>query len=266
MTTTSIAREEWPSEIYIEAWKTFRALSGENAVMAAQIVGQRAWPRRDDGITLCDIGCGDGELMKQIVVHSQSPIADVRLVDPDEDLLSEAVRVVEETGLVPHVERTLATAEEVFPRCAESSDAVLLVHVVYLMKNGGFRKILEACVPGTPLFVVMDAPDSVFTQLWRETAPKYHHRSVKAHETVAQLSRDAYDVEATSFSSLLPDPRHLRADLRTALLSILCYTDARRLAGDDALMTSIDALLTRHEAGEMIRCDLVCYTIQRKSG
>src|SRR5437868_15435619 len=124
MTTTSLAREEWPSAVYIEAWKTFRALSGENAVMAAQIVSQRAWPRRDDGLTICDVGCGDGELMKQIVVHSPSPIVEVRLIDPDEELLEEAVRVVQETGLVARTTRTLATAEAVFPRCAAQSDAV----------------------------------------------------------------------------------------------------------------------------------------------
>lgn len=265
MTTTAIAREEWPSEVYLEAWKTFRAISDENAVMAAQIVGQPSWPT-SDGLTLCDIGCGDGELMKQIVVHSASPIAEVRLIDPDEELLNEAVRVVSETGLVKNVTRTLASAETTFPSCAERSDAVLLVHVVYLMKNGAFRDMLQACAPNAPLFVVMDAPDSVFTQLWRETAPKYHRRSTKAHETIAQLPRESYDVTASRFSSLIPDPRAQRADLKTALLSILCYTDARRLATDDALMASIDAILSRHESGDKIRCDLVCYAIQRSEG
>jgi hypothetical protein len=265
MTSTTAVREEWPSEIYIEAWKTFRALSGENAIMAAQIVGQRAWPRRDEGLTICDVGCGDGKLTEQVIVHSTSQIVEVRLIDPDEDLLNEAVRVVQETGLVQRVDRTLATAEEVFPRCAEGTDAVLLVHVVYLMKNGGFRKILEACVPGTPLFVIMDAPESVFTQLWRETAPKYYQRSVRAHETIANLPRDTYNIEATYFSSLISDPRQLRPDLRTALLSMLCYTDPRRISDDGSLMPAIDAVLSRHEEGKAIRCDLVCYTITRRA-
>lgn len=262
MTTTTIAREEWPSEVYLEAWKTFRAISNENAVMAAQLVGQRAWPK-SSGLTLCDIGCGDGELMKQIVVQSRSPIAEVRLIDPDEELLSEAVRVVSETGLVKDVKQTLANAEDVFPACTERSDAVLLVHVVYLMRNGAFRGMLQAMAPQTPLFVVMDAPESVFTQLWKETAPKYHQRSTRAHETIAQLPRDTFAVQATPFSSLIPDPRAQRLDLKTALLSILCYTDARRLANDGALMEKIDATLSAHASGDKIRCDLVCYAIQR---
>ena len=266
MTTTDLAREEWPSELYVEAWKAFRSLSNENEVTAEHLVTRPSWPKRND-LVLCDLGCGDGKLVEQIVLRSISTVREVRLIDPDEDLLNEAVRVVSETGLVKSVLRSLATAEQAFPACAASSDALLLVHVVYLMKNGGFKRLLDACPRDTPLFVVMDAPTSVFTELWSVTAPKYHQRSLRAHETIAQLhGKDGYLVSESRIASRIADPRGQRADLKTTLLSMLCYTDARTLAQDDALMSQVEEILGRHNVvGDAltIQCESVCYEISR---
>ncbi|MEK6373246.1 MAG: class I SAM-dependent methyltransferase [Acidobacteriota bacterium] len=266
MTTTDLAREEWPSELYVEAWKAFRTLSNENEVTAEHLVRLPSWPKRND-LVICDLGCGDGRLVEQAVLRSISSVAEVRLIDPDEDLLTEAVRVVSETGLVKNVQRSLATAEQVFPECAKTSDAVLLVHVVYLMKNGAFRRLLDACPKETPLFVVMDAPTSVFTELWSVTAPKYHERSLRAHETIAQLlPKNGYLVGETRIASTIEDPRGQRPDLKLALLSMLCYTDARTLFRDSDLMMRVEEILDQHHvAGNTlkIQCESICYEISR---
>lgn len=259
--TTDAARREWPSVAYLENWKAFRGMSNENAVTAAELLRHPLWPH-GESLTLCDIGCGDGKVAQQIVRQSGA-FREVRLVDPDKDLLEEAAQALAsekvETG------KYHAAAAQALPDCAEGADVALLAHVVYLLPDGELEAIFRTMPTGVPLFVVMDAPDSVFTSLWAESAPKYHARSLAAHVTIAALPRDTYSMETTRLSSLLPDPRAFEPDGKIQLLAILCYTDRDRLTGDPGLLARAEEIVGRYAAEGQIRCDSMCYVIQRLS-
>jgi hypothetical protein len=260
--TTDEARREWPSAAYLENWKAFRGMSNENAVTAAELLKHPLWPQ-GDSLTLCDIGCGDGKVAQEIVRQSRGAFREVRLVDPDEDLLEEAIQMLASEKV--ETRKYHATAAQALPGCAEGADVALLAHVVYLLPDGELEAIFRAMPVEVPLVVVMDAPDSVFTSLWAESAPKYHARSLAAHATIAALPRDAYFVETTRLSSLLPDPRAIEPDGKIQLLAILCYTDRDLLTADPGLLARAEDILGRYAAEGQIRCDSMCYVIQRLS-
>lgn len=85
MTTTDLAREEWPSELYVEAWKAFRTLSNENEVTAEHLVRLPSWPKRND-LVICDLGCGPGQVARYL--HERG--ADVRGVDLSPGMIERA--------------------------------------------------------------------------------------------------------------------------------------------------------------------------------
>lgn len=253
-------RNEWPMATYMAAWKTFRRLSDENRATARHLLSRARWPHRD-GITICDVGCGDGRLVETLVMESTTGISSVVLVDPDGSLLEEASTCVS-TSPERSVRAIKDSAERAFPACAEGADVSLLVHVVYLIPNGGLRHLLEASPAGMPLYVILDAPESVFSQLWKRTAPKYFARAEKARNLIESLPADRFAVDRSTFSSTITNPFKLsRTDLRDAILSLLCY---RSIDESDAELHGwIAQVIERHAAGQHVVCDSACYEIVR---
>jgi hypothetical protein len=259
---TPASRAEWPSTAYLSAWKTFRLLSNENEMTARHLLDRPSWPRKE-GLVLSDIGCGDGRLSQLMVVKNPTSVREVRLVDPDGDLLAEAERCLIETTPVTTVSTVARAAEDGLPEIVMGCDVILLVHVVYLMRNYSLQKLLDSLPFGIPLFVVLDKPDSVFSQLWEKTAPKYFDRAVRAHSTVQQLPEASYAVENSTFTAQVPHPRTQRDDVQTALLSLLSYADAA-LISQPNVRRWIDTILERHTDHGRIRCTSTCYAIRRR--
>lgn len=248
---------------YMEAWKTFRLLSNENEVTATHLVSQPGWPLRD-GCVICDLGCGDGRLLESIVIRSPATVAEARLVDPDADLLFEAGHRLTETGLLSTVQTVFGAAEDVFQRCAEGIDVALMAHVVYLMPNEAVQRVFEMCPTNAPLFVILDAPDSVFTSLWRHTAPKYHARAMAAHETISSLDAAEFSVAQTTVTSRIDDPLELpRTDVQNAILSLLCYAPVESIVTKQ-VRSVIETTLHNFKQRGAILCRSSCYQIERR--
>jgi hypothetical protein len=249
-------------ESYLSVWKNFRSLSDENDATACHLLTRPLWPRQRR-LAICDLGCGDGRLLKTVILQSSTGISTARLVDPDQELLREAERCVAETNLVQRVELIPGTAEELFPQCAEGCDLVLLVHVVYLMRNGCLKDLLRRCPLDIPVYIILDAPDSVFTQLWRNTAPKYHTRALRGHESIQTLPKDRYLVNQSAITSKIRNPMHIdRPELRTAILSMLCYADLLKDASG-RINSYVEDTLNTHTAGDFVLCESTCYEIKR---
>jgi len=254
-------RNEWPMASYMAAWRTFRRLSDENRATARHLLSRSRWPHRD-GITICDIGCGDGRLVETLVMESATEISSVVLVDPDAGLVEEARTCVSATSSKRKVTGINDSAEAAFPGCAADADVSLLVHVVYLIPNGGLWHLLEALPAGMPLYVVLDAPESVFSQLWKRTAPKYSARAAKARDLIESLPPAQFAVDRSTFSSTITNPFKLnRSDQRDAILSLLCYRTIDE--SDTELRGWIGEVVAGHTAGLHIVCDSVCYEIVR---
>lgn len=257
------SRDEWPMDTYLSAWKTFRRMSDENDATAAHLIQRPHWPNKD-GLVVCDLGCGDGRLLEALLVANPRRFAEVRLLDPDAALLDEAQQCVAEQGLVSRLSPILGTAEQHFPACAEGTDVILLVHVVYLMRNGALQSLLSSCPVGTPLYVVLDAPTSVFTSLWQYTARKYHSRALRAHDLLRSLPSGEYRTDKTSFNSRIQDPLLIeRVDLKAAILSILGYCKLGPSAPPETMDLVVSAL-QKHTVGGHLLCESDCYEIIRR--
>lgn len=249
-------------DTYLTAWKTFRRLSDENRATARCLVTQPLWPPRD-GVVIVDIGCGDGRLVEEVVLQSPSKIDEVRLIDPDAELLAEAAACVGELALVRRIDAIHSAVENLHSESMLNANVLLCVHVVYLLAPVSLNHTLELLPSGVPLYIVLDSPGSVFTALWERTAPRYHRRAVEAHQIIRGLSNRDYTIKTTTVQSTVCNPITVaRPDVRDALLSILCYREISN-GTDNDLRDWIAKTLTERAAGNGIRCESTCYEITR---
>ena len=135
-------RNEWPMDSYISSWKLFRHMSDENTQTARHILTRDSWPKHND-ISILDIGCGDGLLIKQIITKSKDAISKVYLLDPDQELINQAHLHVTEISIVDNVHVFLNKIEEKVPDCYENVDVILAVHVAYLLPENSFIEMIN---------------------------------------------------------------------------------------------------------------------------
>src|SRR5260221_11047179 len=91
---TSTRRQQWPMPEYIEAWKLFRTHSNENEATAEYLTHHPLWSPGPH-LTLCDLGCGDGRLLANVLdLDRDKHLDEVRLIDPDDDLLLAATSLI----------------------------------------------------------------------------------------------------------------------------------------------------------------------------
>jgi len=262
------ARAEFPWSEYPVAWQVFRETADEDQQTASHLIGRPSWPDRK-GLVLIDIGSGDGRIVEAIVgnkLQKQHNISEVRFLDPNLMLLTKAKEAVR--GKIPVVKPIQAHLrdEGVWPLSGRGSDVALAVHVVYLMEDGELTHLIENLPPETTLFVVLDAPTSVFTELWAETAKLYHDRAMAAHQTMERI-RDR-KVIVSEITASIP-----RAELRkhpTAdwLLSLLCYRDMRSQNVSPRMLSRVHRILDQHTGptGDVVHCRSRCYEFPALDG
>jgi hypothetical protein len=249
----------WPCNSYLSAWKTFRLISNENEVTASHLLTRKNWPRKEN-IAICDLGCGDGHLVEKIILKSPTKIAKLYLLDPDAELMREAHERISEINLVSNVVCSVSKAEDGLLECVTGTDVILLIHVVYLIENGVLLKILSSIPINTPLYIILDSPDSIFTALWKITAPKYYEKAFKAHEILKKLSKERFTIKRSTIKSQIINPLSSpREDIRQAILSILTYSDFH-----DHMYPSVMPILKKHMVENNLVCKSVCYEVMRK--
>jgi len=249
-------------EAYMSDWRLFRRLSDENRVTAEHILQSRRWPRRKAILRVADFGCGDGMLIQALLVQSPTRITTVHLVDPDSELLEQAKSRVREIPSVSDLQATLARAEDVVRDITRKTDAALAVHLVYLLKENELRKLLGGLTPGCPFFIVMDERKSIFSKLWKKTAPKYYRRTMRAREIIESLDGDAYAVEKTEFDTHLDRPSNSRGELEEAVISLLCYKDF--VGFDKETQSWIKSTISEYTVSGKVVCNCACYEILRR--
>jgi len=256
-------RQEWPMQAYLANWKVFRSLSDENEVTAEHLLTQEYWPHRSN-TTIVDVGCGDGRLIFSLLHKSGEAIGTVRLIDPDAGVLKSACDLIEGISFVHEVEAYEGTAEDLLHECILGAHAVLAVHVVYLMQQESLEHIIQALAPGVPLYVVLDAPGSVFSRLWSKLAPhKYLERSEHAHTVLRALPSDRFVVNPSEITSHLENPLTCHREKKLSILSILCYCDVRDLESDK--LNWAEAVLEKYRVGNRISCKSFCYEVVKRS-
>jgi len=264
MITDLESNHGWPMDEYMPAWKTFRKESDENKATADFLLGRNSWPKKDE-MRICDIGCADGQLLETLLRSKSfhAKVTEATLIDPHQELLAKAVTDISRNSKVKKVTALASKIEDVWPRCAEGVDVVLAVHVVYLLSEKELQRLVFRRPDNSTLYVVLDAPDSVFTELWAETAPKYHDMVLKAHELLRRESGIDNTSTQNRIRARLPR-RLLRGhDLSNWLLSILCYTNMLCKENIDRWGSLVQSILDKHvdSTGQFIECTSVCYEL-----
>lgn len=262
----------FPSTVYKNAWKTFRLKSNENEnkVTAEVILSFPYWRNRsDEEIRLLDVGCGDGlflqSFIQKLCCNFRYKIGHVTILDPYVDWLEEAtttLRYLNECGTIPELYKIDTGIEENMPNILISHSVIFAIHVVYLFKEGVFQNLIQSLPPKIRLYAVMDAPESVFSMIWRKTQPSYLKTVEKAHEFISSLG-DEYSVCQESVISIVDNPLLIEdAGIKNLILSMLSYSNYELLSNED--IEYINQKVKENSQGSDLRCKSICYEIFKR--
>jgi SAM-dependent methyltransferase len=244
-------------ERYLSTWKIFRSISDENYITARHVLSLDIW---NDIESVLDLGCGDGLIMKSLVLNSPEQIEKVVLVDPDKEMLDEAVLHLSELGIVDEIQSEVAKFEDVLYKYIHSVDLILAVHLVYLVSPDVFKTLLNSLPIGKKLILILDDDSSVFTKLWRRLSPKYAERSSAARVYLQNIP-DTYSVKKTTITSKIVNPLQQREDIKSSLLSLMSYADFDLM--DSKSQNFVEETIQESVAGRFLDCTSACYEIKR---
>ncbi|MFI0347631.1 MAG: hypothetical protein ACH346_02495 [Chthoniobacterales bacterium] len=257
------AHHRWPMPEYLSAWKLFRDLSDENEVTAEFLLKRPSWPK-EAGVEICDLGCGDGKLMTNILTRSDN-IQKLRLVDPEDSLLTEAKKIIGEQFPKISLLSFLESVHDGWPTCAGDSTVILAAHLIYLLEKEELLSLIHNRPKNATSYIIFDAPGSVFSDLWQWTAEKFYNRVKLTHtELCNHLGLVKPPCEKLIRSRF---PKYLLTNHKLSdwLLSILCY---RNMLSDvpPALRKNVMDIIDKHtdKTGEFVECESVCYELPRQ--
>ena len=245
---------------YLKAWKLFRDNADENEVTAKSLLKRLSWPRKG-GLDICDLGCGDGRLIGELLARC-GDVQKVRLVDPDNDLLTEAEALVERRFPGRHIVASLNSVREGWPKCAGDADVILAVHLVYLVEGDELQSLIQNRPKNAVSYIVLDAPTSVFTELWKWTADKYYRRAKLAHTELCKYLGLPGPPQDAPIRSRIPKSLLADHEMSDWLLSILCYRNMLTDVPPD-LRRKVREIIDHHtdKSGEFVECESVCYEL-----
>lgn len=129
----------------------------------------------------------------------------------------------------------------------------LAIHVIYLLEMKAIDDLIALPEKGTDLIVVLDSPDSVFSQVWEKTAPDYLKKCEYVIDGITRKYQGHVYDEVVCSQVLKPSERMDR-QIRLAVLSTICYRKYDEM--NEALKAHTLNVLDSHtnEAGTAIDC------------
>lgn len=257
---TQSSSQQWPMPEYPLAWKLFRDNADENEVTAQYLLKRPLWPQKGN-LSICDLGCGDGRILAEIMSRC-TDIQKVRLVDPNNDWLDEAEALIRGRFPELHLTSSLNSVRESWPKCADDTDVVLAVHLVYLLEADELHSLIHNRPKSAVTYVVFDSPTSVFSELWKWTACKYSLRAELAHTELCKYLGLSAPPRETVIRSRFPKKLLSNHELSDWLMSILCYRNMLTEVPAD-LKSKVQEIIDRHTdaTGEFVECESVCYEL-----
>ncbi len=259
-----MTRKQWPSDVYVSSWKEFRRNSNENKVTATTIMNSSFWPNDKPSLTMLDLGCGDALLAKQFLLEGGRSIEKMLLVDPDVELLNDSKALFGDSDreYCNFIFKQHRLSDDSVVELMHHCDVVIIAHVLYLIEElSNLTILLEKAPQGLPIFIVLDRADSIFTTLWKETAPTFHARVLKSHKILQGLSKKVFSVQTQDISSTLENPFLKHAGPRDAILSHLTYSNYTEATVEEREFVE-NTVSSRLNADGVV-CTSTCYEIIR---
>jgi len=247
-----------PLPDYIEAWKIFRLASNENEVFGTYLASKFNKAAGSD-FSVLDIGTGDGKLLQNALFRCKSKPTKVTVIEPDQEFLGECQRNLSISSLSEDIEFVPSKLSEVDASKLTGHSFVIAAHVLYLIDWSEFRPLVEDLTDGTTILIIADSDDSIFSKIWRKTAPQHYDR---LQETLSNLRKHyAHLIKSeTPKSSKLIDPGYFRDDIRDMILSLLSYTDVRDK--DSETYDWVQKKVAEHVDNGRISCDCQCIELR----
>ena len=244
-------------ERYLSTWKIFRLVSNENVVTAKHIIALQAFQSKS---SILDLGCGDGLVISKIISQSNTEINSVHLLDPDFQMLNEAVDNVSSLNKQIQINKWCGKVSQYFHILNKKVDVILAIHLVYLLKEDELQSILSELPKGVPIIFVFDDENSVFSSVWKMTAKKYSERSLYARIFLNSLGQ-SYQIKQSLITSHIANPLNHNHKIKSALISILSYSDFDHMPNE--LRIDVEKCISSYLKNDVLPCTSICYEIVR---
>lgn len=254
---------DYPMGSYIPKWKVFRAFTNENKTIAEHIANTSSW-KKSELKNVLDIGTGDGLVLANLCSLSTKLPRKITLVEPNNELLTEAKNQIERLGQDIEIEIYCNEINQLLPNVFNNVDLILIAHVLYLIPSNNIEQIINSLPLNTPAIIITDSSNSLFPKCWEVTALKYFNRSQYIHKFIAFLDRNKFTIKESGFKTYLKNPFKIeRTELMNSVLSLICYTDYENLSTNDKGV--IFDLVNKHSVEDLTFCSSTCYEIMRTS-
>lgn len=216
-----------PMKTFVRSWKTFRAHANEAETISKSLESCKLWKTPQDNV-IVDIGCGDGQVLKEIISRTASAKTRIEctLVDPMESFIEEARANIENLPQVVSTTSLLGYLKDNYKKIPKKLDTVFFIHTAYVVTPEDWKLVLELSERGASIIWVMDDPKSIFTHCWSITAPKFYDRLQEAHQFIDSLIYNKqFRVDIKNATVLAKNPFDFPKSVADKILSLICYTD-----------------------------------------
>lgn len=244
---------------YVPAWLTYRTLSNEDDVIARKLAREVDLIGRPGHVL--DVGPGDGRVLIRFLIRANATPMKLTFIEPNPDFFDETLRHVSNPEFVDEV----IGLDKKLEACSDAElaghDILLCTHTAYFLSDAELDRLLALVGDGVELHLVIDHPTSIFSQLWRRTAPTFHERVVRHLEKLQNLDPQVYQVKTSTISALLCDLERLREPIRNLAMSLLCYSDVEDFDAE-GFASAQNFILESADLEGQIHCESFYFTIR----
>lgn len=261
----------YPLPEYIAAWKIFRSFSNEDETIARHIISlvQKRFPGcrvpdergNDCGLRILDIGPGDGRVLLQLLLQIPAKPSSLTFVEPNPEFMRQAQSNICFFGFADSINPIQSKALNVDEKIVGSCDVTLCTHTAYFLESDEMERLLRLTRPGAVLYVVLDDRTSLFSSIWKRTAPKYYDVAERHRRSLLALDPSVFSVNSTVIATKVKSPFSIRPDLAEMLMSLLSYYDVRDMESSE--FEFVKKEITSATVGDHIDCKSTCFEICR---
>lgn len=255
---SAMSHVAFPMPAYIAAWKTYRTLSNEDDVIAKKVA--HSVSITDTRSKILDIGPGDGRVLVRTLIRLNATPDIVSFVEPNLNFCGETSRVIDYPDFAKSIRPINSTLAQCNTALIFSHDIILCTHALYFLSHFELDVLFDAVRNGANLYIVVDHPDSIFSLLWKKTAPTFYERVRNHLDRIEKLKVESdMSVSQSEITAVISDPNTLRHEIKNLVVSMLCYAEIDDLTTEELEYVN-DVLITKTHAGE-IECTSLFFEI-----
>lgn len=251
---------DYPMPDYIAAWKTYRTVSNEDQVIAGRLAQSIILPGPRSKIL--DVGPGDGRVLVRLLISLKQTPELLTIVEPNEAFCAETLRAVHYDDFA----KAVITLQKKLKDCTDDElaghDVITCTHTLYFMTSAELERLFSLVRGGATLFIVADHPESIFSRLWKQTAPSFYERVSEHIATIRALDQTQFTFAETVISAALCDPMTLRDPICSLVMSMLCYSDVDSMT--DEQFAVVRRMIASATTAGRIACDSLFFEISAR--